>query len=343
MNKKPLVSIIIPVYNAENYIKNCISSILNQSYKNFEVILIDDGSTDYSKRLCEEYAKKDARIKLYHQENSGPSTARNLGLHLATGKYIQFVDADDSLENDAIEKLKVAVKPDVQLVICGYRKSSKTKNITEDVHPVISGTYRTEDFYKYFGVLYKDLSIVFPWNKLYLKEIINQFEIRFNPELKLGEDLLFNLDYLKHCRKINMISNECLYNYMIHKSENSLSSGIIEGFFRTQYMLISKVREFLISKQCYSDQNKLIIDNAYMSSVVSYTSAIIFGDLHISKRNRLNMIEKLVNNSYVESELNNIHYDSLQNWVMFNLIKRKLTRAIYLLLKLKSTIRSFLR
>src|SRR3712207_285037 len=121
LEEKKLISVIVPVYNSEKYIGKCITSILGQSYENIEVILINDGSTDGSGRLCDEYAEKDKRIKVIHQPNTGPSAARNSGIRAAAGDFIQFVDGDDAIEPFMTETMAASMEENHQLVVCGYK------------------------------------------------------------------------------------------------------------------------------------------------------------------------------------------------------------------------------
>ena len=116
------ISIIIPIYNVKEYLKRCVDSVLNQSYKNIEVILIDDGSTDGSEKICDEYAKKDKRVVVVHQKNSGVSASRNKGIELATGKYIGFVDSDDYIHKDMFEKLyNSLISTSSSISMCNYQ------------------------------------------------------------------------------------------------------------------------------------------------------------------------------------------------------------------------------
>lgn len=121
MEAQPLITVIVPVYNVEKYLRRCLDSIIRQTYQNLEILCIDDGSIDNSGEICEQYAARDARIKVIHQENQGLSTARNRGLDTATGEYIAFVDSDDYIAADVLEQLyQSAVSSDATCVICGY-------------------------------------------------------------------------------------------------------------------------------------------------------------------------------------------------------------------------------
>lgn len=199
------ISIITPVYNAEKYIERCIKSIKNQSYKNIEHIIIDDGSTDDTLKICQKY---DKNIKLIHKENEGVSKARNVGLEKSTGDYVLFVDADDWLEKDMCEKLiSKCTKKEVDIVVCGYneyyenKKASVSKKLSTKK---LSFTKLITDENTNFGG--------FPWNKLIKKSIIKN---KFDEKVHYYENLLF---FLQNCSENTNyeIVNECLYNYCIN-------------------------------------------------------------------------------------------------------------------------------
>ena len=205
------VSIIIPVYKAEKYLSKCVDSVLNQSYTDLEVILVEDGSPDNCGAICDDYAKKDSRIKVVHKENEGVSKARNAGLDIATGEYVQFVDSDDYLELQMTEKLVHAMKEQkVDMVLCGFYEKNlnfeKVSKIEEE-----TGIYKKKDFLMrimnnpysfHYGVL---------WNKLFKRKVIER--IRFSSDMDFGEDFIFNLHYLGKIEKIAVIE-EPLYYYI---------------------------------------------------------------------------------------------------------------------------------
>ncbi len=178
--KKPLISIIVPVYNAEPYLQKCIDSIINQSYMNLEIILINDGSTDKSGEFCNEYQKKDTRIKVIHKENSGVSEARNAGLDAATGEFISFIDADDYIEPDFFAEL---IKYDADVVVSGTDVNQGIYQISDII----------DDYYSFSG-------FSGPCEKLYKKSILNG--VRFRKDLNIGEDIIFNLSVLKNIKTV---------------------------------------------------------------------------------------------------------------------------------------------
>lgn len=209
-----LISVIVPVYNAEKYLGKCIESIINQTYKDIEIILVNDGSKDDSLSVCNDYAKIDSRIRVVDIDNSGVSCARNTGIFYATGKYIQFVDSDDYINLDMTEKLfNAAQEHDVDLVVCGYNtivNGECTKN------QIISSYLNKALTEKDVNVtdLFNTSFFNSPWNKLYKKALITS---EFKEDFKIGEDLLFNLDYLQNIDKFSVL-DECLYNYVVNKS-----------------------------------------------------------------------------------------------------------------------------
>lgn len=210
MNRKK-VSIIMPAYNAEKYISKCIESIINQSIKEWELIIIDDGSTDSTGQICEGYKKNDTRIQVFHQKNSGVSIARNKGIENAGGTYIAFVDSDDILTPDSL-KNRIQLIKDSDMAIAAYEIIDQhEKNIkrmpeckkyfwnrNQGLHNVIIG-----EEIGYQGYL---------WNKLFVRKIIMDNELKFLPGIAYNEDRLFIVEYLLCSKKIHL-NDEIVYVY----------------------------------------------------------------------------------------------------------------------------------
>jgi glycosyltransferase involved in cell wall biosynthesis len=204
-----LISIIVPIYNAEKYLKECIDSIINQTYKNIEIILVDDGSTDNSGKICDDYAKNDNRIIVIHKQNGGVSSARNNGLDQATGKWIAFVDADDWIDKDYCNILLDEANDDTNIVCCGYKRTSGSQ-----VEEVNSDNQIIK--YSGMGFIEKLLNVQngygFVHTKLFENNIINN--IRFDETLKVAEDALFNMQVSKNANTVKVI-NKSIYNYRV--------------------------------------------------------------------------------------------------------------------------------
>lgn len=219
---KPIVSIIVPVYNVEKYLEDCIDSLINQTYNKIEILLINDGSTDKSKIICEKYLKIDDRIKLINKLNGGLSDARNVGIDLATGEYLTFVDSDDVLSNKFIEKmLKVALDTKTDIVCSRYMRFKEKNKIIEakenikNVMILDSFKFLKNVFYQYDQTLYS----VSACSKIYKKDIFRT--LRY-PKGKLYEDVAIISDLMEMTNKIAVL-DEILYFYRI--SENSITNS----------------------------------------------------------------------------------------------------------------------
>lgn len=200
-----MFSIIIPVYNAAYYLSRCIDSILSQSYVDFELTLINDGSTDNSGEICDIYAKQDKRIKVYHQKNAGVSSARNLGLENAQGEWVLFVDADDWVESNYLETVNRKMQLiNGDLYMFGHRRLNE-KQIFREFCP----TYMVENNINFVKTKYYRHSC---WNYAFRNSIIKKWNIRFPIELKRAEDQAFLLKYISTISNVVLI-DKILYNY----------------------------------------------------------------------------------------------------------------------------------
>jgi len=211
--KQLLVSVIIPVYNAEKYLSKCIESIINQTYKNIEIILINDGSTDNSSNICDAYISKDNRIKVIHKQNEGVSTARNLGIEEAKGEYISFVDSDDWLVPDAYERIMHCIsKYNVDVVMFEYFVDNYNGNEIHKTYPKLNGLMNREKAIK------TTISSVnrFVWSKVFSRKIFGG--LKFDTTIHFGEDTLFSAYVIDKANKIYYMSRP-LYHYF--QSENS--------------------------------------------------------------------------------------------------------------------------
>lgn len=198
-----LLSIIVPVYNAEKYLPNCLESIRESNYKNIEVILVDDGSTDSSPSICDSYAYKDNRFNAIHVQNGGVSYARNIGIKHSSGKYITFVDADDSVEPEYFDNILIRENED--LVYSGYKNIEA--GIVKEENIPNADILEIEDIK---NKLYEFLSkspIAFVWCGCYKRDLITANTLEFDENSVLGEDVLFNINYLKVCKKIRISSS----------------------------------------------------------------------------------------------------------------------------------------
>ncbi len=206
------VSVIIPVYNVEEYLKKCVSSVCNQTYKNLEIILVDDGSPDKSGALCDKLAKKDSRIVVFHKKNGGVSSARNLGLEKVTGKYVTFVDSDDWLPQAAIADLVNGIENNKSDFCFGTGEFiGVTCNNT--IQELKNETFSVDEINK---LLEYHIILRSPWAKLYKTDIIKNHQIKFVEDIEFGEDRIFVWEYLKYCEKFTMIDKNVYFYSMLN-------------------------------------------------------------------------------------------------------------------------------
>lgn len=202
------VSIILPTYNSDSVLKNAIESVEYQTYENWELLIIENGKKGQAEEIVKEFA--DDRIKYIYQEIANVSEARNTGIDNAVGKYIAFIDSDDRYEKDFLQRMiKEISAKQTQIVTCGYRRVYDKKQMLIQDCKNIENTANIKDYLEILkeSYLFNEL-----WNKVYISEIINKNNIRFNKKYELGEDFLFNLDYIKKIDKASYI-NEPLYIY----------------------------------------------------------------------------------------------------------------------------------
>ena len=255
------ISIIIPVYNVEEYIKRCLDSLVKNKKYIYEVILIDDGSTDNSAKICKEYATKDNFIKYFYQKNGGPSKARNKGLEFATGEYIMFVDSDDYIGNlKEVQNIITENSSDYYIFLNMYKviNNKKVKNNTK----IQNGNYLRQNDKKTLIKLVKEELINSPCSKIYKKAIIDVNSVRFNDKYNMAEDLLFNMNYLKYCK--NFILNDYTFYYYCFNNETSLTQKYLKNKYETlmnvnkelkiifEEIGIVKISDYLIYKNLYS-------------------------------------------------------------------------------------------
>lgn len=289
----PLVSIIVPVYNSEQYIFNSINSILNQTYKNLEIIIINDGSTDRTDEILNEIVLKDKRIVYVNQKNIGVSETRNKGIQLSKGEYITFMDSDDTVEPEYIEKLMEEVlKNKFDIVTCGYTDISKY------------GIVKLNDFYNNNTILSKDefMNSIFNgvggtvWGKIFKRNIIIENNIKMKQNIFMCEDMIFVLEYVMKCNKYGSI-NENLYNYN-RLNENSISSRINMDYYNNLIVVVDEIRKILKEnnyEDCYIDK---ILCNRVQSLCTSFLIMQHDKKHKYSKKQKIDNIKIILNDKY---------------------------------------------
>lgn len=208
------VSIIIPVYNVGNYLRFCLNTVLEQTFTDFEVILVDDGSTDSSGIICDEYATKDKRIRVFHKENGGVSSARNLALDRIQGEWVYFCDADDMLFENSLEILYENVSEGIDSVCCGYVKISESNDLLSYDRSKYSEIVDSSDaLIDFYHPLFSKEDNVYLWNRLLRSSIISCNKLRFHGDFAIKEDGLFLVQYLCRCKGKHKYSSIPVYKY----------------------------------------------------------------------------------------------------------------------------------
>lgn len=253
MKQEAKVSIIVPIFNAEDYLLTCLQSIANQTYENIEVILINDGSPDDSGIIAEHFAYDDKRFEVYHTNNHGPAHARNEAIKRASGKWIQFVDADDRIGKTMTATLVDKTTKKIDLVICGYQGD-------KIYQPSFAASYEQVDFLEKFGALFSQGIISSPCNKLYRHDIIKAHHLQFPENYRLGEDLLFQLQFLRLARGVS-VTRDVLYFYT--ERAGSLTKRYIPQYMDIQKDLYEQTTQFLKDTKSNTSENMQQIDSIF--------------------------------------------------------------------------------
>lgn len=311
MEMSALISVVVPVYNAEKYLDKCIQSIINQKYSNLEIILVDDGSKDNSLELCKKYAENDKRIKVIHKENGGVSTARNSGIEAVSGDFIAFIDSDDYIdENMYFNMIQKVSEYDCDVVMCDcYKVNSDKKEVF--THDIRSGFYNKKHLYKeYFDKSLMLDSINYPATisncvMLIRADIIKDNKLEYKEGIKFSEDLLFGSRVMYYANSFYYLKGECYYNYI--NNPTSTTNTYYEKKWDNFISLYKEIKAFFEDKEDF-DFSKQIY---YCLLFFIYNSVgNIYGSnkkLSDKKKDILNIL----NNQDVREMFDNININSL--------------------------------
>ena len=339
-----LVSVIIPIYNAEKFLNKCIISVINQTYQDIEIILINDGSTDKSGDICNHYLRHDKRIKYFYKNNGGVSSARNFGISQAQGTYIIFIDSDDWIENNYVKNLVNQIdKQDSYFIISGYTIDVLDKNNkvvkTVKYKPVADLIEKKEDYIRTLAELINKRYILSPWGKIYRLDIIKDNQISFDISKSIGEDLVFNLDYLNKVKKIKLCK-DCKYHYILSNAE-SLTKKFGEERIENTYHLFLKGIDFLKTNNL--EEVSWVFYKYYFKSQMNFIES------QIHNRCKKEKLEKYIT-KILEQDIikNNYHYKNCKDietvfyYVIFTLQSHSLFKlGSYFRIFIKKYIRKF--
>ncbi len=335
------ISIIVPIYNSKKYLERCINSLVNQKKtKDYEIILIDDGSTDGSEAICDEYSKRYNNIKVFHKSNEGVSKARNLGILKSSGEYITFVDSDDYIEENMMhEFIEKISRNNSDIVFCGQNNISIISNNKKEYKAYNFNNIKIKEFLdKYFSYYYNNYLIQGPFNKFYKRNIIIDNNIKFDETLKICEDAIFVIDFLLNSNTVSSFES-CNYNYMQNGTENTLlrkfNKNEIEANWKLYYSF-----EHLFKKYNSEENNMKLIKMDFINRFIICLKKMFLK----SNYSKSKLLEE-VNNYIYDRRTTNIekvkYKSNILNKLIYFTIRHKQKKFTYSLLKLYVLLKKF--
>lgn len=338
---KLMISIIITAYNVENYINNCINSILSQTYSDLEIIVVDDGSTDSTGGIVKNIYAEQQNIKYFYQPNAGVSVARNKGIENATGDFLVFVDGDDALENTMIETLYSNVENTTDIVACccvGFNEDEESINRFYDNDLTIRTVNEKEKLYLQLMKTERGqpsnqkifTAIGVPWGKLYRTSLLKQKKINFNPSLRRMQDNIFNMYCFRAAREIKYV-NQPLYRYRINHI-----TGYTRAYTPEAYYLVLQERE-LFFKSFPEYQTESIMNGFFIEKMDYYLSSIKNLCLSYSYDKAKFMVKRLGEKKLYKEIIYDIKPQKCKKLNMVNfMIKNNCIRILYCFINLKT-------
>lgn len=337
-----MFSVIVPIYNVEKYLSQCIESLINQTYRDIEIILVNDGSTDTSGAICDRYAQKDKRIKVVHKKNDGLGMARNSGLEIATGKFVSFVDSDDYLKEDVIEKLVESLnRESADTCIGGYIRVNNEgeflleekfayecfskENVQKKLFPRLMGSTPN----------CKDAIRPSVWNSAYSMDIIKAYSLRFPSEREyIAEDIVFDIEYYRYAKKVVLIESS---GYMYRVTPSSLTQQYKPDRYEKIKYLYNYVF-YRLKELGYGDD---VIERAKRQYFV-YVRSCFYQECHsksVSFWQAVKHIRDICNDTLLQSCITSYPCRQLtiQPRIFLGLIRNKMSVALYLLLSIKKS------
>lgn len=335
----PKVSIIVGLYNVASFLKKKqLSCILNQSYSNWELLLVDDGSTDETSLLCDQFAEKDSRIKVFHKENGGLGSARNIGIEQATGEYLWFYDVDDEVELNLLETCVLEMETrKVDLMIFGFWAITPSQNLTEEIHfteKEIWGQKQLRDCYL-DDLLFVRYGNGFAWNKMYRRSFIEQNHLQYE-NLRIQQDEVFNLKVYQNVNSI-YLSSKLFYHYFIYNSGNT-RSRFIPNRFEIYKSIISSFRVLQKTWNITDIRFENYLKERFYSSISQcYLLNLFHPDSTWSRREKIIEINRLLSDPFTKESVEYMeenHKLSIESKLYLLGFKHKNIFVLYLLLKL---------
>jgi glycosyltransferase EpsH len=297
------ISVIIPVYNTEQHLRQCLDSVLAQSFTDFEIILVDDGSTDGSELICDEYAQKDSRVRVIHQTNQGVSPARNAAMKIAEGKYITFIDSDDFVDDGFfMHAYNTLEKNGCELYISGLIREFYDKDghvfqtLVYSVNE--SHDYTVREFLEDLGVNYEIDAIYGTCDKFYRRSIIEEHDITYDVTMNIGEDTTFNFEYLKYVNKIHFTSLS-FYHYRKWNADSlSTKSLYRKDLYEINCKVFDRIYQTMKNAGC-SEESLERFNRFYISSFIEIIKMIYAFYDKCTTQEKMAIMEKISENDLV--------------------------------------------
>ena len=333
--KKPLISIIVPTYNAEMYIDRLINSITNQISDCVEIIVVNDGSTDNTKKILSKY-KNHKQVKIINKNNTGVSSTRNVGLKNATGKYVMFADSDDYYKENTLIKLIDNLDASYDLLVFSSLRECADGNFI-DLFSQQNKTINLDLYSGIYGYIFEDYEMRYGncvWNKVYKLDIIKDNKIEFVENQIIAEDLLFNISYFNNSKKIKTLSDQIyLYCYNANSLTNNYKSRYLDEYIKTLNNLY-----LILEKECFKDKYYVIL-KFYFS-----TYNFIFNNEALSKnmKNSISRLKRYFNDRLLRQALKKVKIDrfDFSNKRKYIIAKYKLYVFIYILYFVKERLKN---
>ena len=300
---KPKISVIVPVYNVEKYIEECLNSIINQTLKDIEIIIVNDGSTDKSYKIIDRISRKDSRITVINQENSGVSKARNVGMMSAKGDYISFIDPDDYIKKDMLEKMyTLAEKNNCEVVQCNYNiyNNEEYSEIHQNIKPnKVLEKNEIENYLK-CGLIDGSLT-TYVWDKIYKTKFLKENKLKFNEDLSMFEDWYFIMDLVSRIKKFIFLP-ENLYYYRIVL--NSLSRKYIYNYENLVLNLQTRKFEYMSDWGLCKNSYKLKYTISFYSDILKLINYILDKNYELPKTEQLLKLDTIIKSKLVRENFN---------------------------------------
>lgn len=328
--QQEMISIIIPMYNAEKYIEECLNSIVSQSDDNFEVIIVDDGSTDFGKEKCFHFIKSDSRIKYLYQDNAGVSEARNTGIMQAQGEWICFLDADDYFLEDALKKVRPYLTHKTNVLYCNYcsdgnpdPKFSKEYNIIDSTDVLEASLDYVSNYREMSKYVYMQYSVFTScWGKFYRKSMLSNLKEHFPVNLKLSEDLIFNINVLENVNQIAILDLPVVF---YRTNPNSVTNHYTADHFANRKELF----HYLLNRKMHYVNCEKAKEKYILSCVLQLNEKVTESNDRrdcIREYNRIGndvKIKKILKNDYgclSDSEKQNVYYKIVKMLLANNIV-----------------------